>query len=197
MGRIFSRIASQSFLVLLAVVLSYALLIAIGAYAPEMLAWLLDGAEMGESAINNIRFDSDFFNSALNFLVGEETILILIFSILARVIIAFLGISRGFGWVFNRISTQSIILVLSFSLSLFLLVLIWWQLPNVMSELQDWAQVIERSIEHTGLLPTVYNNVLRFIVTDETILVVFFAVIARFIIAILASSVSAMFNIED
>ena len=197
MGRMFSRIISQSLLVLIAVVLSYALLIVIGAYAPEMLAWLLDGAEMVESAVNNIRFESDFFNSALNFLVGEETILILIFSILSRLIIALLGISQGVGWVLNRITTQSIILVLSFSLSLFLLVLIWWQMPTLMSELQDWAQVVERSLEHTGLLPTLYNNVLRFIVTDETILVVFFAIVARIIIAFFASMLSSAFNIDN
>lgn len=197
MGSILSRVGSQSFLVLLAVILSYVLLVTIGAYFPEVLAWLLDGAELVESAVNGIRFDNGFFNSAINFLIGEETILILFFSLLSRVIIAFIGgfagTGRGFGWVINRITSQSTILILSFALSFTLLVLIWWRATNLMTWLQDQAQIIERVIEHNGVIPNLYNNWLRIIVTDETILVVFFAILARILIAILATSLTSAF----
>jgi hypothetical protein len=62
--------------------------------------------------------------------------------------------------------------------------------PPTIAWLLDGAEMLEDALTHTALADD-YNNWLRIFIGEEQILVLFFAIIARFIIALLGSSLNA------
>jgi len=92
MGRILASTSNATFTIFLSFLLSYAMLIGLALLSPPTIAWLLDGAEMLEDALTHTALADDY-NNWLRIFIGEEQILVLFFTVIARFIIALLGSS--------------------------------------------------------------------------------------------------------
>jgi len=97
------------------------------------------------------------------------------------------------GRVFRRVGNASLTLFLAFILSYAILITLAWWSPITLNWLLDGADIVEDTLTRTNL-PDRYNNIVRLLVSDEQILFVFFAIIARILIAIVGSSFSAAMN---
>lgn len=92
--------------------------------------------------------------------------------------------------VFARVGNASLTLFLAFILSYAMLIALAYWSPITLNWMLDGAELVEDMLTHTQL-PDRYNNLVRILVSDEQILFVFFAIIARIFIAIIGSSFSA------
>ena len=94
------------------------------------------------------------------------------------------------GAIFARTTNATFTIFLAFILSYAMLIGLALVSPPTIAWLLDGAEMLEDTLTHTAL-PNEYNNWLRIFIGEEQILVLFFAVLARFIIALLGSSFSA------
>lgn len=94
------------------------------------------------------------------------------------------------GQMFRRVGSASLTLALAFVLSYAILISLAMWSPITLNWMLDGADMVEDALTQTQL-PDRYNNLVRILVSDEQILFVFFAIIARIVIAIVGSSFSA------
>lgn len=94
------------------------------------------------------------------------------------------------GRILARSTNATITIFLAFLLSYAMLVGLALTSPQTLTWMLDGAEIIEDALTHTNI-PAQYNNWLRIFVGEEQILFLFFAVLARIVIAIIGSSFSA------
>lgn len=94
------------------------------------------------------------------------------------------------GFIFGRVAGSTLSLFAAFLLSIALLVGLGLSSPSTLNWMLDGAEIVEDALTHTGL-PDRYNNWVRIFVGDEQILLIFFTIIARFLIAVVGSSFTA------
>ncbi|MCR9128190.1 MAG: hypothetical protein NXI12_01575 [Alphaproteobacteria bacterium] len=94
------------------------------------------------------------------------------------------------GRILARSTNATITIFLAFLLSYAMLVGLALTSPQTLTWLLDGSEIIEDALTHTNL-PNEYNNWLRIFVGEEQILFLFFAILARIVIAIVGSSFSA------
>jgi len=94
------------------------------------------------------------------------------------------------GSILARTTNATFTIFLAFLLSYAMLIGLALASPTSLNWLLDGAELIEDALTHTAL-PDQYNNWLRIFVGEEQILFLFFAVLARIIIALVASSFMA------
>jgi hypothetical protein len=94
------------------------------------------------------------------------------------------------GMIFGRVAGSTLTLFASFLISIALLVGIGLSSPATLNWMLDGAEIVEDLLTHTGL-PDRYNNWVRIFVGDEQVLLIFFTIISRLLIAIVGSSFSA------
>lgn len=87
MGRIFGRVTNATFTIFLSFVLSYVMLIALGVLYPEGLNWLVQRAKEVEALIVQPDIPVQY-KVWLDLLIEEGAILLLFFTVIARIIIA-------------------------------------------------------------------------------------------------------------
>lgn len=87
MGRIFGRTANATFTIFLSFVLSYVMLIALALLYPEGLNWMVQRAKEFEAVIVQPDIPVQY-RVWLDLLIEEGAILLLFFTIIARIIIA-------------------------------------------------------------------------------------------------------------
>ena len=87
MGRILGRTANATFTIFLSFVLSYVMLIALGVLYPEGLNWMVQRAKEVESLIVQPDIPVQY-KVWLDLLIEEGAILLLFFTMIARIIIA-------------------------------------------------------------------------------------------------------------
>lgn len=87
MGRILGRTANATFTIFLSFVLSYVMLIALGVLYPEGLNWLVQRAKEVEAVLVQPDIPVQF-RVWLDLLIEEGAILLLFFTVIARIIIA-------------------------------------------------------------------------------------------------------------
>ena len=92
MGIIFGRVTNATFTIFLSFILSYIMLISIALLSPMTLAWLVDLAKTVESWIVGTSLPVRY-NVWLDLLIEEGAILLLFFTVIARLILAILGSS--------------------------------------------------------------------------------------------------------
>ena len=90
MGMILGRVTSTSVTLFLAFVLALAMLVFLGLYAPHVLNWVLDGAEIVEDWLTHTALP-DRYNNWIRLFLGDEQLTFLFFTIIARVIVAIVG----------------------------------------------------------------------------------------------------------
>jgi hypothetical protein len=94
------------------------------------------------------------------------------------------------GLVFGRVTNATFTIFLAFILSYAMLISLGLVAPDVLNALVQWAKTVETWITGTGL-PARYNVWLDLFVEEGAILLLFFTVLARLIIAIIGSSFSS------
>ena len=90
MGMILGRVTSTSVTLFLAFVLALAMLVSLGLYAPHVLNWVLNGAEMVEDWLTHTALP-DRYNNWIRLFLGDEQLTFLFFTIIARIIVAIVG----------------------------------------------------------------------------------------------------------
>ncbi|XBQ14808.1 MAG: hypothetical protein ABL308_07495 [Oceanicaulis sp.] len=94
------------------------------------------------------------------------------------------------GRIFGRTANATFTIFLAFILSYAMLIAIALISPTTLNWMLDGAEMLEDWLTHTALDDR-YNNWLRIFIGEEQILVLFFAILARFVIALLGSSFNA------
>ena len=96
------------------------------------------------------------------------------------------------GRILARTTNATFTICLAFLLSYAMLIGLALTSPPALDRLLDGAEMVEDVITHTAL-PDQYNNWLRIFVGEEQILFLFFAMLARMLIALIGGSFSAVF----
>lgn len=192
----FGRIAMTGLTVAVAMVLALAILVVLGVYAPLWLHWVQNGADLIERAVTSTGLPSRF-NVWVGIFAASEAIVILIFTIIARIILAILlaPVSSnvrhsGVAGLFASIGSMTTSLFLAFVLGILMLVGLGIVAPEVLDSMLGAAGWVEARLEHTGL-PFRWNNILRLLIADDQILLLFFTIVARLLIAALASALTS------
>ena len=87
MGILLGRITSTSVTLVIAFLLALAMLVTLGLYAPNVLNWILDGAEMVEDWLTHTGLPNRY-NNFVRLFLGDEQLTFLFFTIIARIIVA-------------------------------------------------------------------------------------------------------------
>ncbi|MGJ3232113.1 MAG: hypothetical protein ACFE0P_09970 [Oceanicaulis sp.] len=87
LGRVLGRTANATFTIFLSFVLSYVMLIALGVLYPEGLNWLVQRAKEVEAVVVQPDIPVQY-RVWLDLLIEEGAILLLFFTVIARIIIA-------------------------------------------------------------------------------------------------------------
>ncbi|MBO6797264.1 hypothetical protein [Maricaulis sp.] len=190
----FGRMAMTGLTVMVAMVLALAILVLLGVYAPLWLHWVQNGADLIERAVTSTGLPSKY-NVWVGIFAASEAIVILIFTIIARVILAiglapFSSRMNGIGTLLASIGSMTASLFFAFVLGILMLVSLGIVAPDILDNMLSAAGWVEARLENTGL-PFRWNNILRLLVADDQILLLFFTIVARMLIAILATSVSS------
>ena len=96
------------------------------------------------------------------------------------------------GRILARATNATFTISLAFILSYAMLIGLALASPTTLNWMLDGAEMIEDALTHTQI-PDRYNNWVRLFVGDEQILFLFFAIIARIVIAIIGSSFTSAF----
>lgn len=96
------------------------------------------------------------------------------------------------GQLFTRITSISATLFLAFILATAMLITLGLYAPDTLNWIINGADTVESWLTSTGL-PNRYNNFVRLFLGEEQITFLFFTILARIIIAIIATSFSATF----
>ncbi|MEC9250918.1 MAG: hypothetical protein VX501_09735 [Pseudomonadota bacterium] len=190
----FGRMAMTGLTVMVAMVLALAILVILGAYAPLWLHWVQNGADLIERAVTSTGLPSKY-NVWVGIFAASEAIVILIFTIIARIILAVVLApvsprTSGIGRLLASIGSMTASLFFAFVLGILMLVTLGIVAPDILDGMLSAAGWVEARLEHTGL-PFRWNNILRLLVADDQILLLFFTIIARMLIALVATSLGA------
>ncbi|MBO6847466.1 MAG: hypothetical protein QUV02_14310 [Maricaulis sp.] len=190
----FGRMAMTGLTVMVAMVLALAILVILGVYAPLWLHWVQNGADLIERAVTSTGLPSKY-NVWVGIFAASEAIVILIFTIIARIILAVVLApvsprTSGIGRLLASIGSMTASLFFAFVLGILMLVTLGIIAPDILDGMLSAAGWVEARLEHTGL-PFRWNNILRLLIADDQILLLFFTIVARMLIALVATSLSA------
>ena len=135
------------------------------------------------------------YNVWVGIFAASEAIVILIFTIIARIILAVVLApvsprTSGIGRLLASIGSMTASLFFAFVLGILMLVTLGIIAPDILDGMLSAAGWVEARLEHTGL-PFRWNNILRLLIADDQILLLFFTIVARMLIALVATSLSA------
>lgn len=201
-----SRISGISFTLVLSMLLATVMLVLMWVYAPLGLDWIQDGADLIEDSLAGTGLPAQY-NNGVRIFASDDKIVLLIFTVIARIIIGVVGgaisgsmfndsLGKQAGNLIVRITQTFSTLFLSFILAILLLVVIWGSAPETLQWMLDQADSVENFL--VGLdLPNRFHTGLRLIVSDEKILLLFFTIIARIVLAIVATSFTSAVGSRD
>ncbi len=195
-----SRLPIISATLFLSMVLAMVMLVWLWFYMPAVLAWVQDGADLVEDAIVAIPLPEQY-NNLVRIYASDDKIVLLIFTIIARIILAIIGtvftaLTGGKGYqfegpgLFARTASMMSTLFLSFVFAILMLSALALLLPGVLQTMLDGADMVEDMLAQLPL-PNRWSAGVRYIVSDEKILLLFFTIIARVLIAIVATSLGS------
>lgn len=198
----FGRIAMTGLTVMVAMVLALAILVILGVYAPLWLHWMQDGADLIERAVTSTGLPSRY-NVWVGIFAASEAIVILIFTIIARILLAIflapVSPSRrgsGLGSLLASLGSMTTSLFLAFVLGILMLVSLGIVAPDILDSMLSAAGWVETQLESTGL-PFRWNNILRLLIADDQILLLFFTILARILLAALATGVQGAIGPDE
>ncbi|MED5550822.1 MAG: hypothetical protein VX529_15830 [Pseudomonadota bacterium] len=200
---LFARLSKISATLFVSMLMAMAMLAMLWFYLPEWLGWVQDGADLVEDGVSAIPIPEQY-NNLVRIYASDDKIVLLIFTVIARFILAI------FGTVFtaatrvakirvaeppfiSRISSMIATLFLSFVLAILMLAFIALTMEHVLHSMLDMADWVEDQLAHLPLAGR-WRSGVRFAVSDDKILLLFFTIIARILIALVATSFTAAWN---
>ena len=200
---LFARLSKVSATLFVSMVMAMIMLVLLWFYLPDWFGWVQDGADLVEDGVSAIPLPEQY-NNLVRIYASDDKIVLLIFTIIARIILGLLGSAftamtggRRFKVapppLISRISSMMATLFLSFVLAILMLALIALTMEHVLHAMLDIADWIEDQLAHLPLSGR-WRSGVRFAVSDDKILLLFFTILARVLIALVASSFTAAFR---
>ena len=197
---IFARLSKISATLFVSMVMAMAMLVLLWFYLPEWLGWVQDGADLVEDGVARLPVPEQY-NNLVRIYASDDKIVLLIFTILARIMLGLVG--TGFSAAMNagkirvseppfvsRISSMIATLFLSFVLAIPMLAMIALTAEHLLHTMLDMADWVEDQLAHLPLTGR-WRSGVRLAVSDDKILLLFFTIIARILIAIVATGFTA------
>ena len=200
---LFARLSKVSATLFVSMVMAMVMLVLLWFYLPDWFGWVQDGADLVEDGVSAIPLPEQY-NNLVRIYASDDKIVLLIFTIIARIILGLLGSAftamTGGGRfkvapppLISRISSMMATLFLSFVLAIIMLALIALTMEHVLHAMLDMADWVEDQLAHLPLSGR-WRSGVRFAVSDDKILLLFFTILARVLIALVATSFTAAFR---
>ena len=194
------RLTGISVTLFVSMVLAMVMLVSLWFYLPQWLGWVQDGADLIEDVIVSIPVP-ERYNNLVRIYASDDKIVLLLFTIIARILLGLVGT------LFTRFtrrdsyhvatpglisSTASMIstLMLSFVLAIMMLSTLALTAEGVLHAMLDAADYVEDMLAQLPL-PGRWTAGIRYIISDEKILLLFFTIVARLGIAVVATSITS------
>lgn len=200
---LFARLSKISATLFVSMLMAMAMLVLLWFYLPEWLGWVQDGADLVEDGVSAIPIPEQY-NNLVRIYASDDKIVLLIFTVIARFVLAIFG--TGFTAAtraanirvaeppfISRISSMIATLFLSFVVAILMLAFIALTMEHVLHSMLDMADWVEDQLAHLPLAGR-WRSGVRFAVSDDKILLLFFTIIARVLIALVATSFTAAWN---
>ncbi|WP_339747798.1 hypothetical protein [uncultured Maricaulis sp.] len=178
-------------------ILAMVMLAALWFYLPEWFSWVQDGADMLEDGVAAIPLPEKI-NNLVRIYASDDKIVLLIFTIIARVMLAFVGkaftavmpkpkVKVAEEGILGQIGSTISTLFLAFVIAILMvsaIALFWEAGLHYMLNASDW---VEDKLAHLPIGGR-WRSGVRFVVSDDKILLLFFTIIARALIVVFATS---------
>lgn len=178
-------------------ILAMVMLAALWFYLPEWFSWVQDGADMLEDAVAAIPLPEKL-NNLVRIYASDDKIVLLIFTIIARVLLAFVGkaftavmpqpkVKIAEDGIIGQIGSTIATLFLAFVIAIVMvsaIALFWEAGLHYLLNAADW---VEDQLAHLPIGGR-WRSAVRFVVSDDKILLLFFTIIARALIVVVATS---------
>lgn len=178
-------------------ILAMVMLAALWFYLPEWFSWVQDGADMLEDGVAAIPLP-ERINNLVRIYASDDKLVLLIFTIIARILLALLGklftavmpkprVKIAEEGIIGQIGSTIATLFLAFVIAILMVsavALFWGDGLHYMLNASDWA---EDQLAHLPIGGRWQSGV-RFAVSDDKILLLFFTIIARALIVVVATS---------
>ncbi|MDG1418589.1 MAG: hypothetical protein P8J78_06705 [Maricaulis sp.] len=194
-----SRISSVTSTLFLSMILAMIMMAASWFYTPDIFLWLQDGADIAEDLIASIPLPDEYQN-LVRIYASDDKILLLIFTVLARILLAILGslmgLSKTGANILARSGSAVSTIFLSFILAVLMLSTLALTAEGLLHTLLNGADWVEDGLANLPLEGR-WRSGVRLVVSDEKILLLFFTMIARAAIAVVATSFTAAVRSRD
>ena len=200
---LFARLSKISATLFVSMLMAMAMLVLLWFYMPDWLGWVQDGADLVEDGVSAIPIPEQY-NNLVRIYASDDKIVLLIFTIIARFILAMFGSAYSAATnggkirvapppFISRISSMMATLFLSFVLAILMLAFIALTMEHVLHSMLDMADWVEDQLAHLPLAGR-WRSGVRFAVSDDKILLLFFTILARVLIALVATGFTASWN---
>jgi len=200
---LFARLSKISATLFVSMLMAMAMLALLWFYLPEWLGWVQDGADLVEDGVSSIPIPEQY-NNLVRIYASDDKIVLLIFTVIARFILAIFGTAFTAATraakirvaeppFISRISSMIATLFLSFVVAILMLAFIALTMEHVLHSMLDIADWVEDQLAHLPLAGR-WRSGVRFAVSDDKILLLFFTIIARVLIALVATSFTSAWN---
>lgn len=200
---LFARLSKISATLFVSMLMAMAMLALLWFYLPEWLGWVQDGADLVEDGVSSIPIPEQY-NNLVRIYASDDKIVLLIFTVIARFILAIFGtaftattraakVRVAEPPFISRISSMIATLFLSFVVAILMLAFIALTMEHVLHSMLDMADWVEDQLAHLPLAGR-WRSGVRFAVSDDKILLLFFTIIARVLIALVATSFTSAWN---
>ena len=198
---LFARLSKISATLFLSMVMAMIMLVVLWFYLPDWFGWVQDGADLLEDGVASIPIPEQY-NNLVRIYASDDKIVLLIFTIIARIMLAILGSiwSAATGGNKIRVKDNGLIanvtsmmstLFLSFVLAILMLAAIALTAEGVLHTMLDMADWVEDQLAHLPLTGR-WRSGIRFAVSDDKILLLFFTIIARILLALVGTAFTGM-----
>lgn len=197
---LFARLSKISATLFVSMLMAMGMLVLLWFYVPEWLGWVQDGADLLEDGVSAIPIPEQY-NNLVRIYASDDKIVLLIFTIIARIILGIFGSAftamTGADRIriaeppfVSRIASMMATLFLSFVLAVLMLAVIALTMEQVLHAMLDMADWVEDQVASLPLAGR-WRSGVRLAVSDDKILLLFFTIIARILIALVATSFTA------
>lgn len=189
-----SRISATLFV---SMVMAMVMLVVLWFYAADWLSWVQDGADLIEDLIASIPLEPRY-NNFVRLFASDDKIVLLIFTVIARILLALVGstftaLTGGNDrykvkepGLISQVSSMMATLFLSFVVAIIMLAVISIAAEGLLQSLLDAADWVEDQLARLPIGGR-WRAGVRFAVSDDKIVLLFFTIIARLLIAIVAT----------
>jgi hypothetical protein len=197
MTMLMMRLWKISATLFVSMILAMLMLAALWFYLPEWFSWVQDGADMLEDGVAAIPLP-ERINNLVRIYASDDKLVLLIFTVIARILLAFIGkiftaimpkpkVKIAEEGIIGQIGSTIATLFLAFVIAILMVsavALFWGDGLHYMLNVSDW---VEDQLAHLPIGGR-WRSGVRFAVSDDKILLLFFTIIARALIVVVATS---------